>query len=170
MGPPTCGKGTQGELIEKENSHFKHISTGEILRNMGDLSGNFVDDNFIMNLTEKEIKKYEKNTTFILDGIPRTKGQIPLVLEKFDIQKILVINIDENEIKKRIEKRENEGGRKDKRSIDKRIKDYNTLTAPVVDYFKDKNSSIFKEINGNQSIVDISKEIKKELINLSRNI
>ncbi|MCA9459376.1 MAG: nucleoside monophosphate kinase [Nanoarchaeota archaeon] len=163
MGPPTCGKGTQGELIEKENSHFKHISTGQLLRDLGDLSGNFVDDNFIMNLTEKETNKYEKNMIFVLDGIPRTLGQIPLILEKFDILKVIVINIDENEIRKRIEKRENEGSRKDARSIDKRINDYKTLTVPVVRFFKDNNPNLLEEINGNQNIEEIAKEIKNIL-------
>ncbi len=86
LGPPGCGKGTQAQyLCEKED--FFHLSTGQALRTEIEAqsplgiriqdtmaSGNYVDDETILELVEKNIAQLKvKNVLF--DGFPRTLDQ-----------------------------------------------------------------------------------------------
>jgi len=87
MGPPGCGKGTQGDILQ-ESLGVPHISTGEILRNAGKEGtelglkakaliddGNFVPDDMIIAIIKEALAKPEMQKGFILDGFPRTVPQ-----------------------------------------------------------------------------------------------
>lgn len=86
IGPPGSGKGTQGDLLEK-NLGFKKISTGDILRShvkrKTDLgkkvssiidAGNFVSDEILAELVQLELGA-QKTESILLDGYPRNKKQ-----------------------------------------------------------------------------------------------
>lgn len=83
LGKPSSGKGTQAKLLS-EKLNFKHISTGDLLRNELNhktplakeaesymQSGSLVPDSIILNLLKKNLPK----DNYILDGFPRTLSQ-----------------------------------------------------------------------------------------------
>lgn len=86
MGPPGSGKGTQGDLLEK-NGAVKKISTGDILRDhvqrqteLGKKiasiidSGSFVSDSILAELVQEELRLHIKKPV-LLDGYPRNLNQ-----------------------------------------------------------------------------------------------
>jgi len=110
IGPPGCGKGTQGKILHEIDGYF-HFSTGDELREIletrerGDplrekvetmMGGNFVADDLIISITKDRLEEYSRNKLFnpqddyvILDGIPRTVSQIYLIQEFIDIEKLI---------------------------------------------------------------------------------
>ncbi|OHT03352.1 Adenylate kinase [Tritrichomonas foetus] len=118
FGPPGGGKGTQSAKL-KEEFGVHHISTGDALRaeiragtELGNRvkgiveSGSLVDDDTIMDVLKSAIQK-ASDTGFILDGIPRTIGQV----HKLDnmlkeigkpVTHVIYITVNHDELKKRI--------------------------------------------------------------------
>jgi len=91
FGSPGVGKGTQAKIIS-EKLNLKHISTGDILRDiikketeLGQQikalidKGNLVPDRMIGEIVKEAISQSEKK--FILDGYPRTLPQIKVLDE-----------------------------------------------------------------------------------------
>ena len=178
FGPPGAGKGTQAKmLIDKFN--IVQISTGDMLRDevksQSDLGksaktimdrGDLVSDNIIIAMIKKRIKMSDCNNGFILDGFPRTLNQaieLDGLLEdlKIKIDNVIQIEVDENLLLERINKRalENESIRNDDNSsiLKNRIIVYKKDTMPVIDYYK--NLKKLNTINGMQSIEKVSRDI-----------
>ncbi len=87
LGPPGCGKGTQGELIEKKYG-FPKISTGDLLRRevqertpLGEKAevkmsrGELVSDDIVIEMIKHRIFRPDCQRGYILDGFPRSVGQ-----------------------------------------------------------------------------------------------
>jgi adenylate kinase len=87
IGPPGCGKGTQGDLIA-EKLKIPKISTGNLLRDEmqaeSDLGkklktvmgkGGLVDDKIVLDLLKEKFLHKECGAGFILDGFPRNVAQ-----------------------------------------------------------------------------------------------
>lgn len=87
LGPPGCGKGTQGNLMEKEYG-FPKISTGNLLRSevqegtpLGKKAeakmnrGELVSDEIVIEMIKKRIFRPEYKRGYILDGFPRNISQ-----------------------------------------------------------------------------------------------
>ncbi len=87
LGPPGCGKGTQGDLIEGKFG-FPRISSGDLLRDsvqrgtpLGRKAeafmnrGELVDDNVVVDMIRERIGEGDCRSGFILDGFPRTIPQ-----------------------------------------------------------------------------------------------
>ena len=178
FGPPGAGKGTQAKmLIDKFN--IVQISTGDMLRDevksQSDLGksaksimdrGDLVSDNIIIAMIKKRIQMLDCNNGFILDGFPRTLNQaieLDGLLEvlKIKIDNVIQIDVDENLLLERINKRalENESIRNDDNSsiLKNRIIVYKKDTMPVIDYYK--NLKKLNTINGMQSIEKVSRDI-----------
>lgn len=98
LGKPASGKGTLSQMLKKD---YKHISTGDILREeikketkLGQYikelidNGNFVDNNTMLELLKKNINPKEK---VIFDGYPRNKAQIPFFEELIKKEETLVV-------------------------------------------------------------------------------
>ena len=87
IAPPAAGKGTVSEkLIEKYN--YKHISTGDILREMAKRnddfgnnlkellqSGKLVSDEIVYEALKRRLLMNDLDDGFILDGFPRNLNQ-----------------------------------------------------------------------------------------------
>ncbi len=84
LGPPGCGKGTQGQLLEKQYGLPK-ISTGDLLRQavkekstLGKIAeaamnrGELVSDEVVVEMVQERISKEDCRLGYILDGFPRT--------------------------------------------------------------------------------------------------
>jgi len=172
-GAPGCGKGTQSDLIV-EKYGLKHLSTGDLLRSeIAEKSalgieaesfiskGNLVPDKMIFDILSKAIAEQTKNSNgIILDGFPRNVAQAEALEElmatlKKETTVLLDMNVDNQELITRLLKRGETSGRSDDNmdTIKKRLEIYHTKTAPVSDFYKNKNK--YAAIDGMGTIDEI---------------
>src|SRR5215467_10061627 len=108
MGPMGAGKGTQARLLS-EKCHLPHISTGDLLREMGrqdtplgrevkaiTMSGNLVGDELLAEIVRNRTQCDDCYKGYILDGYPRTMPQAENLeeLAREQNKEIVIINID----------------------------------------------------------------------------
>ena len=181
FGPPGAGKGTQAKIIS-EYLNIPHLSTGDILRKKllekDDLayelnkimsSGNLVSDDILNSIVASRLRN-ESSKGFILDGYPRTLQQSEF-LENFlletsnSINFIFNIEINFEILTSRIIKRSSEESREDDNLevIETRYNEYLNSTQKVSDFYKNKYSQIFHQIDGSFQIEEITKKIKEIL-------
>ena len=119
LGPPGCGKGTQGQLLEKQYGLPK-ISTGDLLRQavkekstLGKIAeaamnrGELVSDEVVVEMVQERISKEDCRLGYILDGFPRTIFQAGR-LEETDslcLQCVFDIRISEETVVDRLSAR-----------------------------------------------------------------
>jgi adenylate kinase len=177
FGPPGAGKGTQSErLISKYD--LIHLSTGDIFRanikgetELGKLAKSYMDkgqlvpDTVTIDLLRSEVIKYDNPKGFIFDGFPRTNAQAS-ALDTFlnsiesSISLMLSLDVEEEELKKRLLKRAEVSGRADDadpKIIENRIAVYKTETAPVKAYYANQNK--FIGINGMGTVDEITQRL-----------
>ena len=175
LGPPGAGKGTQANLICKEQS-LLHLSTGDLLReevsassDLGKVAesimnkGELVSDEIVLCIVEKKLSNNQKG--WLLDGFPRNLPQAGLLqdlLEKLGqpVEAVLLLEIDDDTLTKRMLSR----GRKDDTElvIRNRLKIYRDITSPLVNHYK--KSGILKTVNGSGNVEDVNSQIKAALI------
>jgi adenylate kinase len=164
LGPPGAGKGTQAKLIA-ELQNIPHISTGEMLRQaieekttlgiaaQGYLDrGELVRGELVQEMVRERLNKPDAQTGWILDGFPRTITQA-IFLEELLLEisqgKEQAINLDvpDEVVITRLLGR----GRKDdsREVISRRLEVYRAETAPLIDYYQERQKLIV--VNGNQS-------------------
>ena len=184
LGPPGCGKGTQSKILVKTKD-FHQISTGDLLResvnsgsNTGQAikeimeKGDLVPDKMVIKMILDVIEKGKKK--FIFDGFPRNINQADqlersLAEKEKKIDHVIFINVSLNILEERIKKRIQESDQSNKRDDDnvntlfKRVEIYKELTFPLLDYYKEKN--LLWEVDGMQSIEDVSTKISKIISN-----
>ena len=183
FGPPGAGKGTQAiKLVEKYK--LVHLSTGDIFRanikggtELGKLAksymdaGNLVPDEVTIKMLESEVNKQTNPKGFIFDGFPRTTAQAQ-ALDKFlsgknlSISMTLALEVDEEELTKRIILRGKESGRVDDQNeeiVRNRVKEYNNKTSPLKDFYKKQNK--LRSVKGIGGIEEIFSLLCKEIDN-----
>ena len=184
FGPPGAGKGTQSTLlINKYN--LLHLSTGDILR--GEISagtvlglkakslmdkGELVPDSVVIGMIKSKLKNNPDAKGFIFDGFPRTTAQAEaldtLLLElKTDISVMISLQVDDEELTKRLLLRGKNSGRSDDQDesvIRNRIKQYNNKTLPLKEFYGAQNK--LQEIEGIGSIEEINQKICASIENL----
>ena len=119
IAPPAAGKGTQAELVVQKY-HIPHISTGDILREISKedseigkyvyetlASGKLVKDEITYQLIEDRLSKDDCKNGYIIDGFPRNIEQAyeyDKILKNlgYDVGNVILINIDEKTLEKRI--------------------------------------------------------------------
>ena len=119
IAPPAAGKGTQAELVT-EKYKIPHISTGDILREISKedseigkyvyetlASGKLVKDEITYQLIEDRLSKDDCKNGYIIDGFPRNIEQAyeyDKILKNlgYDVGNVILINIDEKTLEKRI--------------------------------------------------------------------
>jgi len=116
FGPPGAGKGTFSSQIKEVLPNIAHISTGDIfrenLKNETPLGlkakgymdkGELVPDDVVNDMMRDRLNKEDaKNNGFILDGFPRTLNQAKTLNKITDINFLLVLEVPEDIIIKRI--------------------------------------------------------------------
>lgn len=115
LGAPGCGKGTQGEILEK-NTGFKRYVMSDLIKEELKPENKLYDRVFKQGilLGDKEIfqifrKYFQDEKQIIIDGIPRTQDQAfwlygYLKRHKFEI-KLIYLNVDEKKLINRITSR-----------------------------------------------------------------
>ena len=156
FGPPGSGKGTQSEkLVEKY--HLIHLSTGDLLRKeistktelglaaQGFMNeGKLVPDEVVIGMIGNCIDANPQAKGFLFDGFPRTVPQanaLDVLLSKKStpINTVLFLQVNEDELIKRLVKRGETSGRADDvdPAIQKKRQDvYKEQTLPVSDYYQ----------------------------------
>lgn len=186
FGPPGAGKGTQSQkLIDKYR--LVHLSTGDILRaevaaatQLGVEAkkimdaGGLVPDEVVIGMISSKIDKNLKAEGFIFDGFPRTSAQAK-ALDKMlnekgtSVSLMLALQVDNEELTKRLLLRGKESGRADDQNeaiIRNRIAEYNSKTAPLVDYYSAQGK--FKSIKGIGSIDEIFESLCSSIDKISQ--
>ena len=156
FGPPGSGKGTQSEQLIARYG-LKHISTGDLLRSeitrqtaLGLEAKKFMDkgqlvpDEVVIGMISSALDENPTAKGFLFDGFPRTATQAEaldklLELKRSSIAVMLALDVSEDELIKRLEKRGETSGRSDDNNhqvIKARILEYHNKTAPVADYYK----------------------------------
>jgi adenylate kinase len=173
FGPPGAGKGTQSAKLV-DTFQLVHLSTGDIFRyniknetELGKLAKTYIDkgelvpDEVTISMLEKEVEQIKEAKGFIFDGFPRTVNQAN-ALDAFlknrntEISMMLALNVDEDELVKRLLIRGKDSGRaddSDESIIRNRIKVYNEQTAIAAEYYNQQGK--YHGINGIGSIDEI---------------
>lgn len=178
LGPPGAGKGTQCErLVERYN--VVQLSTGDMLRaavsagtEMGLKAkevmdrGELVSDDIVVGIIADRMDEPDCANGCILDGFPRTVAQAEaldkMLAEKgLELDHVISIEVDEQALFARIEKRaaETGGARSDDNAdtLKKRIGVYHEQTAPIIPYYRDKG--LLKTVDGMQEIEKVSESL-----------
>lgn len=181
LGPSGSGKDTQARLLMKEFGTL-NISTGRLLREevkqetkLGQIIKSYISKGYWTpdDITFEILQNYLKNTPqgsgYILNGFPRTKGQIPL-LDKFLLKRgeklDLVIHfiLEDNEVKRRMHKQfQSNELRTDtwKKAMEQRMMSYKSTIKPVLDEYKKRG--ILINIDASPSIEKVHEEIIKKI-------
>jgi adenylate kinase len=177
LGPPGAGKGTQAVTISKEKN-LAHISTGDMLRehvsNETELGktaktlldeGKLVPDSLVIEMLQERLLSKDCNNGAILDGFPRTIAQaesLNKISDEFKISKVIVFEADRDELIKRILNRGETSGRSDdtEESVSVRLEVYEKDTAPLIEYYEQKN--LVAKINAVGEVENIYNSILKE--------
>lgn len=158
FGPPGSGKGTQSKLLQ-EKYGLIHLSTGDVCRDEIKLAtpegleakrlidgGNFFPDKLAYRIVEKFLDSNLDAKGFVYDGMPRHEGQIDVfdgMLAKRDsiVDLVIELKVEEEELVQRLLKRGESSGRPDdggREVIEKRLKIYEDVTAPIAKRYKEK--------------------------------
>jgi len=177
FGPPGAGKGTQSQKI-KEKYELVHLSTGDLLRSeiaaqsaLGLKAkelmdkGLLVPDEVVVGMIGKKLTENESAKGFIFDGFPRTVEQAEsldklLQEHKEQIAGMIALEVTEEELTQRLLERGKTSGRPDDQNEEKirrRIKEYESKTMPVADYYKSQGK--FKAVHGIGSIEAIHQKL-----------
>ena len=158
FGPPGAGKGTQSaKLIHAYQ--LVHLSTGDIFRanikggtELGTLAKSYMDqgqlvpDEVTIRMLESEANKSPDAKGYIFDGFPRTPAQAKaldqfLATKNTSITMMLALEVEEDELRKRLLLRGKDSGRADDIDpavIQKRIDVYRKETEPVRDFYQEQ--------------------------------
>ncbi|MBI2021561.1 nucleoside monophosphate kinase [Candidatus Daviesbacteria bacterium] len=169
LGLPGSGKTTQAKKIA-EDLKICFINFGQILREMiaadGPLGkkikekvekGFLVEDELVAQIIKDRLKQPDCQYGFVIDGYPRSLAQIHLFDPKFDY--VIHLNVSEEKATKRMLSR---GRLDDKdRIIATRFKAQKRRIVMLLNYYISINKLI--EIDGEQSIEEVHRQIKKSL-------
>jgi adenylate kinase len=173
FGPPGSGKGTQAEKLAKKYN-LLHISTGDMFRYemkhdtpLGQKAkkymdkGELVPDEVTIGMLGKQVKNAGEVNGIIFDGFPRTKAQAEALDALLDdlnspVKGLLLLDVSEDEIVKRILSRGETSGREDDKNesiIRNRIEVFRKETAPVFSHYREKG--LAHKVDGMGSIDQI---------------
>lgn len=203
IGSPGAGKGTQAKKLSKVFD-IAHISTGELLREQIELrtelgkqitdlmnSGKLVPNEVVTSLLSERIKRDDCKKGYILDGYPRNVVQAEGLYDIIgDIDKVILINIDDDTIVERMVGRvgcpkcghmyhtkynptkingicdvcSNELVQREddtEGTVKQRLIIYHETIIPIVEYYDKKN--VLLRVNGIGNIEDITSSIVNSL-------
>lgn len=180
LGAPGAGKGTQAaRMVEKFG--FAHVSTGDMLRAAVKAktpvglkakalmdAGRLVGDDVVIAIAEERLRQKDAADGFVLDGFPRTLAQakaLDSLLSRLGMRLdcCLALTADADVVVKRLLRRAEIEGRSDdnEETIRARMSVYDEQTAPLLDYYRDRE--LLVEISGMGSVDDVAKAVASAL-------
>jgi adenylate kinase len=153
-------------------------------------AGELVADDVVEQVVRRRLDEHDWNYGFILDGFPRNANQARFFLESYDIDAVIHIEVPDQVVIDRIQNRrlcskcgldynlifhrpakpdvcDVCGGALVTRPDDtpeavrKRLQDYHTKTAPILDLFRGKELVVV--VDGTRPIDQVQQEIRKKL-------
>ena len=176
LGAPGSGKGTQAVRL-KDHLQVPHISTGDLLRAevaagtaLGLQAkevmarGDLVSDAILLGMLEDRLSRPDVAHGFILDGYPRNLAQADALGQLLgrigqQIEHAVQLDVDTELLVERIAGRAREQGRQDDtpEAVRNRLKVYNDVTAPVVDFYRQRG--MLKVVDGEGAMDDVFNRI-----------
>lgn len=174
IGPPGAGKGTQAARVA-ERLGIPHISTGDMFRDhvaratgLGERvdsimkAGDYVPDEITVEMLGERISESDAANGFILDGFPRTVGQVEALdglIGRHGLDTVVVFDVDEDALVERLLAR----GRVDdtEETIRNRFKVYQEQTAPLLDIYNSRG--IVVSIDGIGEVDEVTDRILSAL-------
>ena len=176
LGAPGSGKGTQAERL-KDHQQVPHISTGDLLRAevaagsaLGLQAkevmarGDLVSDEILLGMLEDRLSRPDVAHGFILDGYPRNLAQADALGQLLgrigqQIEHAVQLDVDTELLVERIAGRAREQGRQDDtpEAVRNRLAVYNDVTAPVVDFYRQRG--LLKVVDGEGTMDDVFNRI-----------
>lgn len=174
VGPPGAGKGTQAARVA-ERLGIPHISTGDMFRDHVSRgtelglrvdsimkAGDYVPDEITVEMLRERIAKPDAADGFILDGFPRTDGQVEALdglIGSDGLDAVLVLEVDEDALVERLLARGRADDTED--TIRNRFKVYQEQTAPLLDIYNARG--IVVTIDGVGEVDEITDRILSAL-------
>ena len=172
LGAPGSGKGTQAVRL-KDHLQVPHISTGDLLRAevaagsaLGLQAkevmarGDLVSDAILLGMLEDRLSRPDVAHGFILDGYPRNLAQADALGQLLgrigqQLEHAVQLDVDTELLVERIAGRAREQGRQDDtpEAVRNRLKVYNDVTAPVVDFYRQRG--ILKVVDGEGAMDEV---------------
>jgi adenylate kinase len=176
LGPPGAGKGTQAARIA-ERLAIPAISTGDIFRtNIKEqtelgrrveailASGGYVPDEVTNEIVEDRLTWPDAENGFLLDGYPRTAGQVEaldamLARHGHQLDAVLELTVDEDAVVERLLKRAEIEGRADdsEEVIRERQALYRRETAPLAKHYA--GVGLLVQVNGMGDVDSVTQRI-----------
>lgn len=182
FGPPASGKGTQATRIKAKYA-IAHLSTGDMLRaaiaegtEIGKKakaimdSGKLVPDEIVVGIIAERITQADCSKGFVLDGFPRTVNQAKeldamLKAKTLSVTHVIVMDVNEAELIKRVENRAAEARRKgepvrpddDPETFKKRLGVYQAETAPILPYYEKQGK--ISHVDGMKPVDEVTAQI-----------
>jgi adenylate kinase len=168
LGKPGAGKGTQGEVLACL-LHVPLVSLGEILRRRATGSGptsrrlaqlmergEFVPDDIVLEVVRSALDESD-DRGYILDGFPRTQAQARADVVPIDA--VLNLELPDEDARDRLTRRAADGRTDDadREAIGRRLHQFRTDTAPVVDLYRDRG--ILTTVDATAPPADVSAAI-----------
>ncbi len=176
IGPPGAGKGTQCKRLV-QSLGIPQLSTGEMLREVkrqdsalgrwiaGHLdAGQLAPDHLVMRIVAQRLTNSDCDRGCLFDGFPRTMIQAQLLDEHFartsrKLDSVLELQVAQEQLVERMLKRAEleDRGDDDYETIKARLRVFETQTAPVLHYYKQRG--LLTTIDGMQSPDEVFQEI-----------
>ncbi|MEO9247642.1 adenylate kinase [Citricoccus nitrophenolicus] len=176
MGPPGSGKGTQASRIA-DKLGIVAISTGDIFRyNVKEMTplgkeakkymdnGDFVPDEVTNRMVAERIRQSDVEHGFLLDGYPRTSGQVEaldgfLTEDGHALNVVIELTVPDDELVARLLGRAESDGRSDdtEEVIQHRLDLYHEQTEAVIESYVARG--IVQRVDGTGQIDDITERL-----------
>jgi adenylate kinase len=202
MGVQGSGKGTQAHLLCKEYD-LVHINVGDIFRwhvqhhtklgaqvRRAMTAGALIGDDQVEKVVEERLRQHDWNYGFVIDGFPRNGRQAEFLLESYDIDGVIYLDLPDEEVHRRvlnrrlcsrcgmdynlIADRPEEEGRCDvcggelvtrpddtPEALAARLREYHSRTKPVLDIFRRKEYVV--AVDARPEVDSVQREIRQKL-------
>jgi adenylate kinase len=159
LGPPGAGKGTQAAMIARAIG-VPHISTGVMLRaavtegtELGRQAevimakGDLVPDELVVAMVAERLSADDARCGYLLDGFPRNVEQAEALVAEVGVDALeigLLLDVDEEELVKRLLGRAEDLGRDDDNedTIRRRLEVYRRETEPLVAFYPERGMPV----------------------------
>jgi adenylate kinase len=186
IGPQGSGKGTQIEKLKnilenRDRRRVVDIQTGRRFRSLAAKQETYAEDKIAESLDtgilqpdflvsvlwgQAMVDQLDPKSHLLVDGFPRTVGQIPDLEDAFhffDRGQVDIINLEtpETVVRERMSAR----ARKDDttESIEERLRWYREETVPVLDYYRSRPNTKVHDLDGTDTIDGVHAQIVKAL-------